>query len=875
MDVNFAVTTPASWASSELNNRSNNLESPSISAWAVQRKPWVRAISSAKVNDSFELRNSYVLFSGKLNTFESSYNPSNFRPRPGITSMEMDFKGTMGSTRSITLNFQCWTKEDLEALEKIYMVPGMSIIVEWGWSVTSDGTDVTPVASFLENPSPNSYYLSDTMKQIIERRQSFTGNYDGFIGVVSNFNYSMNSDLGFDCSIEIIGPGEMFLEESAINNSGKCKDLENLGKSKNNYEYEMNLLYYSGKKPEYIDSINTLRGTICVVKQTWELEAREYDKNARTGITGQLEGALDMINSARESEEVYISWAYFVNRMNALLGKILAEKAKTITAAGESGAKGSNPKLGLDLIPLTVLPKFCSADPRICTFLPINIDAANGQSRQNYVELQAAAPTPPPSEEETGKETSTIDAVVEWAVETGKSIVSTVATVASQAVRTAFTTLDQPEKTLYPTKSLPSLDSISFASEQITKFGDKVDLENLEKNKNVSVSIDNGIGLLNNIFINTAYVRDLLTNEDDLTIEDLLSKVLNDLNDATGGLWSLQYTVTDEDPSRLHIYDANYTSLDSRDPSKIKPFVFSTNKILPLNVSVESKLVDGFKEMVLYDTQTTDNGTTNSSNSGNKLYAGDIQDGFKQPSKSVDDCTPNPEQQKQIQIDVESDLDAAYFLLLEAVEDVSVSGAKTALKQYLKFLEDKKPENAKLLPRNNNILLPFSFNIDIDGFSGLVWGNAISFEYLPKRYDGKVYFQITKIKHSLNPDQWITSYETVMRVVNTDDRKNSDTDASWRSVDVKQLPVQAVKEANEQFAVAESTNTGAQTQVELQMARDFGGKIPKKGTKGIKPGQGATGKTTQQTKNAAAGKDKYKASLADALNDAQNAGRGR
>ncbi len=785
MDVNFAVTSPESWVVSALDARSEGIKAPGSGGagkWATQRKPWVRAISSALVEGDESLRSRYVLWTGNQNTFGNSYDPVYFRPTFGITSMEMDFKGTMGSTRSITLNFQCWTLEDLENLEKIYMIPGMSIIIEWGWSLTSKGVRVLPNNDFLKTPSPDDNYLSNTMKSIIANRSAYDGNYDGFIGVVTNFNYSLNKDLGFDCSIEIIGPGEMFLEESAINNSGKCKDSTEGGKSKSNYEAEMNIIYKMGMDTEFIDKKNAEDQTISIIQQKWETAAREYDKKQRNWAESMYEGAFESVNPNQVREEVFISWAKFVRTINGMMGLVKATESGTATTATAPGAKGSNPKLGLDYIPITVLPKFISADPRICTFKPINMDADNGKRRQQYIEIKSLEPPEETPDEKAIKANASVkEKTLEYAgdvIESGFVQITKGIKYVDQAINEGYfspwkTNTKLPEEGLYPQSGLPSLTDPAFAKEQILKFGDKVDIENESKNAS-KITSESGVGYLNNIFINAGYLRDLLEAEENLSMEDFLSKILADLNECAGGLWNLQYVVTDEDTSRLHIYDANYTSAESRNGG-VKPYQFSLNKISLLDVTVESKLVDGFKEMVLYDSSATDNGTNNASTKGSKLYAASIIDGFKgkDANKSVEECSPNPNQTAKIQSDVEADLDAAYFLLIDAVDDEAVSGAKNAIKQFLTFLEEYFPATTKTLPRNNNVLLPFSFSVTIDGFSGLTWGNAINFDHFPKRYDQKIYFQITKIKHSINPDQWNTSLETVMRLRNTEVKPDS------------------------------------------------------------------------------------------------------
>lgn len=812
MNVNFAVTTPEAWASEELNSRSAGIKN--ASTWATQRKPWVRAISSALLEGSGDLRQECVLFTGNQTSFENSYDSNYFRPKFGITSMEMDFKGTMGSTRTITLAFQCWTREDLEKLEKVYMIPGMSIIVEWGWSVTSDGSRVSPVGDFLQTPSPDPYYLSNIMEKVIANRKAYSGNYDGFVGLVTNFNYSLNADLGFDCSIEIIGPGEMFLEESAINNSAKCKDNKEKGKSKNNLEYQFHQLHLDGKEDAYIDKINAEDKTKALVRQIWELKTSQYDKDQMTTFSSFKEGIKNFFNSTREQPEIYVSWAKFVSLFNGLLGKIKVTNASDPKAAFSPGAKGSNPKLALNYIPVSILPKFMSADPRICIFKLHNIDKENGKARQKLIEL------PPESEDapEDGKSTfdGAVDALIDFGNMVGVKGMQLWRDLSEEDINIlGFNIYDNRVEELYPNEPLPNIYSMEFAGEQIGIYGDKTDLE-FKKEAEASGLTGSpyyNIGFLNCVFLNCAYIRDLLVSEEDLNIEDVLSKLLSDLNECVGGIWDLQYTVSEKDPSKLCIYDAGYTSINSRDPNNVQPYNFKIQDILPLSVVVESKLVDGFKEMVLYgdSKQSTDNGTTNTTNKGNSLYAEGISDGFKEQSKSIDTCPPGSKTEKEVLQDAPADLDAAYYLLTDAVEDESVGGAKSALKQYIKYLETERNQEAKLIPRNNNILLPFNFSVTIDGFSGLIWGNAINFDYLPGRYTGKIFFQITKIKHSLDSDQWTTSLETIMRLINTDASPNSN-EKKYTYADTKQIAKETVQEANKQFAASESTQTEQGTQ---------------------------------------------------------------
>jgi len=54
------------------------------------------------------------------------------RPMPGITSMTVKSKNSLGTLREAEVKFTCWTLEDFELMEKLYLRPGFTLLLEWG-----------------------------------------------------------------------------------------------------------------------------------------------------------------------------------------------------------------------------------------------------------------------------------------------------------------------------------------------------------------------------------------------------------------------------------------------------------------------------------------------------------------------------------------------------------------------------------------------------------------------------------------------------------------------------------------------------------------------------------------------------------------------
>lgn len=61
-------------------------------------------------------------------------------------------------------------------------------------------------------------------------------------------------------------------------------------------------------------------------------------------------------------------------------------------------------------------------------------------------------------------------------------------------------------------------------------------------------------------------------------------------------------------------------------------------------------------------------------------------------------------------------------------------------------------------------IMPLKLRLTIHGISSLQPGDLFRVDYLPKRYQKKVFFQVTGISHEITPSSWSTSLETVMRI---------------------------------------------------------------------------------------------------------------
>jgi len=208
---------------------------PDAIQYLNSRNAWIRMCSSVNVgDDAGALAKSYVLLGGTLykgklrsgvgkdNQAYSTVTPGGtpnrlgIRPMPGIVNIEVKSKSAYGSLREVTVNFQCWDIRQLEDLELLYMRPGYSVLVEWGWApyLTNEG-ELQSNVGFVEDVLDGTLSKEDIWKKIFSKA-STDGNYDGLYGFIKNYSWSARPDGGYDCNVTVISMGEI-LESLKVN----------------------------------------------------------------------------------------------------------------------------------------------------------------------------------------------------------------------------------------------------------------------------------------------------------------------------------------------------------------------------------------------------------------------------------------------------------------------------------------------------------------------------------------------------------------------------------------------------------------------------------------------------------------------------------
>jgi len=206
--------------------KSSENKTPDILKYAKGRSSFCVVRSIVKVNGSYDLAKSAVLSSGiglegrsgidreankNLSNSDAAYYQSDvygFRPMPGITNVNSSVIGGMGAVRKTVISFQANSVEDLDVLNKVYMTFGALVVVEFGHTVYIDKSGNVKTMT-LGDLVPNDTIFASTpnykkiRQDLLKNTETKNHNYEGYIGKVTNFNFSVTNEGTYNCDITL------------------------------------------------------------------------------------------------------------------------------------------------------------------------------------------------------------------------------------------------------------------------------------------------------------------------------------------------------------------------------------------------------------------------------------------------------------------------------------------------------------------------------------------------------------------------------------------------------------------------------------------------------------------------------------------------
>jgi len=185
-----------------------------LNEWFASKVTWVYLTSMCQQCDP-----SITNLTG-LGTYayEDKTEFSGLRPNPVITNVKVTAQGNLGTTRKASISLIAFTEEQLEKLNNCYLISGMSVRVEFGWSVGAYQSKRAPAPI----KSPQTIQDSLAVCRINKQREQ-NPMYDGLQGIVGKWDIKYNKDAQYwEVTIDLIATSSPVLTLPLRDMSSTC-----------------------------------------------------------------------------------------------------------------------------------------------------------------------------------------------------------------------------------------------------------------------------------------------------------------------------------------------------------------------------------------------------------------------------------------------------------------------------------------------------------------------------------------------------------------------------------------------------------------------------------------------------------------------------
>ena len=744
---------------------------PDVLAYTTSKTSWLRLTSGVDVdqtklkelgrpNQGLEknrLAESYVLFGGANNVSKSSMPKGGFLdsysnslsqnasygfnstqdygavPLPGIESAEIIPKNR-GSLREANIVIKAFNREQFNIIETLYMRLKYSIFLEWGHAMyfNNNNTLITrPIDDIYKKFLTESSISKERMLELIQsQREKSNGNYDGFLGWVTNFSWDLSSHGVYTINLKAISygdiieslsitkpislqPNEEKEDETPVGSPleillNKFKKLLN-GKL-GSIENFITVFKYEAERQLGRDDVGQINGTYVnggefsefAINQILNSEIDHYTPSSNPKTSKELV-KLDL-NDLPLSEFFSSDNSLFYIKLGSLLRII-----QNFFSIYDSSKPSNDPLFFIDYdynnTFCSIVPNLFTSDPSICV-IP-----------SNYKEYYSDA---------------------------------------------------NGNKTVYFSNSQRRNAKIASFKEINELFGKDF----LTSNKYEAKPL--------HIHINMDFIIDQLkSNIDengDLSLFDFLSSILKGINSSLSGVTNLGIFY-DEEINTYSIIDNNppvkpFTKTTPPDPTKINVKGLRDNiGSFVLNLSIKSEISNKLSNQLAIGAQA------NNSNLGSNSFSiSNWNKGLTDrliPEKTSNTPpppvnTPTPETaDTPISETTGNELNLDYLEVLRYVVrfqkganfgNDGVDKYKSYVTNYFKVERDREVKSNNL---SSKFFIPISLNLELDGLSGikLFQKYTINDEILPKNYKNSIEFLTKGLRHSIDQSGWTTSIE--------------------------------------------------------------------------------------------------------------------
>jgi hypothetical protein len=279
-----------------------------------------------------------------------------------------------------------------------------------------------------------------------------------------------------------------------------------------------------------------------------------------------------------------------------------------------------------------------------------------------------------------------------------------------------------------------------------------------------------------NIYINHSKINQLVSSNVDekgnFNLYEFLSSLCTDINKALGGINTLE-PIVDEDNHIITIIDQSYTPLVSPgDKYGLELYGYNSefnSSNFVRNISLKTEITPGFATMATIGS-TAGGYVKGTENTMFSKWNKGIIDRYKEEFTSG---TQTPEQMKE---DIRKTYLEGFWKQLSAAFGLKVSDGNVMLNdniieknlsnvtEFYKLVYAKMQEENPQYSSPSNGFIPISLGVTMDGISGFKIYNSlnVSTKFLPANYGENLHFIVKSVNHKLSNSDWETTLETVV-----------------------------------------------------------------------------------------------------------------
>ena len=675
------------------------LETRALKVWNPmngQAKTWIHVMSLAE-GSPFPI--------STFDTYETGYDIKYNRPRRLIQSLKVAAKGEYGTTRSATIDLLFFSDEELNSFSTAYLIPDMSVRVQWGWSVSATGEQ-------KEQPITGAMYDNDALARM-QGISETSPSYEGFQGRVVSWNITLDpKDNVWQVNLELVGAANSVTETAVSSTSENCKckkkvtgqttegDNETAEVNEESSALQAALL----ELHDSADKITAVKSGAKGYDGEFIAEKIRYPGFSRDETGKEDSDGLLWIDADLDAEETYISWG----TVESLLSYFSAQQ---LTTEGPAGFKVDSRGLVFK-VPTQSKGRWFSADPRVC-ILP-----------------QGGLVFEEPTEWTDGL-------VIGAAAVLGGAVSFGFGAAAGAAIGVALVTdagYGKSSGDCFKSDTEIRLTDIRVSTIHVLKR-----LKEFEQNKDTVMTAFKTLLSDINKACGSPWELELI----DISTQSGAS---------AGGI------------THLAIIDANAPELGEQ-PFVFR--AKSEDGGFCREIKLELKMTDAMKTQALYgangSTKIPSTGNTPCSsrfmqytkdlkrNTG-KVPAPDSADNIITLfCEAMEICNPSNETKDPIE-----------KLQKEAV-GVNIDGARAYLEEERRKGEIKALEGEGISAYCATAALPMQFSATLTGIGGFRWGQTVSCDRLPDDMQRLTKYQVTTVEHDVTPDDWTTTINTVAR----------------------------------------------------------------------------------------------------------------